>query len=670
MDPAKHGPEHDLLRQSVGNKVHKKLKRKQVRWLHGAPSCRSFSRARRPSARLRSRRFPLGLPEKLKHPLVTQGNAAARFMCKAALIQHRAGGYWSIEQPLASFFWDTPGARRLAKLPGAIRIEGDQCAFGAAWKKPTAWLTNGGFLKVLAKKCPGPPTHTKHDLLEGKVRNDSGELVWKTSLAAAYPKGLCREVARAYRPWAAEPFRPTTPIVIKNRTVYDALDPERTRKAAREKANQECIGGLRSAKESIEKIPKWTEAAAALTEILDQIVKENAETFEGILSTMGTEAAKDVPQEILDIAMERTLEKYELSEPAELFEHLRERAGDPETEVTQWLKGTAPMGILRPIKPTGVFPILSELERERAQRSYPDAVPERKGFTNYQCYEQNRDLADDQFDREVRKGYVETSFSRRTLEKTYGKIVPSKIAAIVKDTANGKKKTRLIHDMSRSGVNQKVTIRERVVLPRMTDVFASCLRLAATKAEREIIMLMVLDFADAFKHLKVAIEERRFLGGWTAKFGWFVYCVLFFGIVSGPLLWGRVAALIMRCTCALEPTKSNQHTYVDDPLVVVAGTRAECKAKFSKFILLWRLLGFNLSLPKGAFGQQVAWVGLHIRVDEHRIEATVDDMKREKLRITTEKFLNQKLIIRADLIVLSPGVSLTLVLPRMSVIAL
>ena len=50
---------------------------------------------------------------------------------------------------------------------------------------------------------------------------------------------------------------------------------------------------------------------------------------------------------------------------------------------------------------------------------------------------------------------------------------------------------------------------------------------------------MVIDFPDAFKHLRICPNEKRFLAG-TATLdnmqGYFVYDVLLFGAVAGPLL--------------------------------------------------------------------------------------------------------------------------------------
>ena len=109
------------------------------------------------------------------------------------------------------------------------------------------------------------------------------------------------------------------------------------------------------------------------------------------------------------------------------------------------------------IRPTGIFPELRQADRERAQRAYPQPAPEPRPYINYGCYYDHREDTDREFAREVGKGFVETFPSRAALEERYGKITPSRVAAIVKETPTGKK-TRLIHDMSRSGVNQRVRI--------------------------------------------------------------------------------------------------------------------------------------------------------------------------------------------------------------------
>ena len=98
----------------------------------------------------------------------------------------------------------------------------------------------------------------------------------------------------------------------------------------------------------------------------------------------------------------------------------------------------------------------------------------------------------------------------------------------------GELKVRPVHDLRRSGVNERVVVRERVVLPRVTDVVADTLDLQEEWPKCDV-EYFVLDFKDAFKQLSLDPRERRYMGG-EALGDFFVHRVLVFGIKSGPLI--------------------------------------------------------------------------------------------------------------------------------------
>ena len=179
----------------------------------GAP-CKAYSRARRADAfarvpPLRSELHPLGLPKlKPRHQrLVNDANLMAKRMAMLARAQVRVGGWISIENPEHSLLWQTPAYLRLRNLPGCRLVCGDQCCLGGRWQQPTGWLTNAGWLAaVVEHRCPGCPAHPKHPLMRGFLRHpETNEMVWATSLAAAYPPGLCQALAEAYHQHAGEP---------------------------------------------------------------------------------------------------------------------------------------------------------------------------------------------------------------------------------------------------------------------------------------------------------------------------------------------------------------------------------------------------------------------------------------------------------------------------------
>ena len=110
------------------------------------------------------------------------------------------------------------------------------------------------------------------------------------------------------------------------------------------------------------------------------------------------------------------------------------------------------------------------------------------------------------------------------LEKEVGPLWPSRIGVIVKRASKGMLKVRLIHDLRRSGVNAKIRLRERLVLPRISNIIESILDLMS-ELEDEQVELWGMDFRDAFKQLRVALDEAKFLVG-RSNSGWFSYLMV------------------------------------------------------------------------------------------------------------------------------------------------
>ena len=75
------------------------------------------------------------------------------------------------------------------------------------------------------------------------------------------------------------------------------------------------------------------------------------------------------------------------------------------------------------------------------------------------------------------------------------------------------RRVRLIHDLGRSGVNHRIRLPERLVLPRLSDAMSSIQTLLSDKSSDKEVELLVLNFKDAFKHLHAHPDERPFLSG-------------------------------------------------------------------------------------------------------------------------------------------------------------
>jgi len=158
-------------------------------------------------------------------------------------------------------------------------------------------------------------------------------------------------------------------------------------------------------------------------------------------------------------------------------------------------------------------------------------------------------------------------------------------------------------------VNARIHLQERLVLPRLSDIISATLDLMETGYDTEHLSFLVADFSDAFKMLRTHPRERRFLAG-RALGTYFVFCTVLFGVGTGPLVWCRVAASMMRITqAALGTDTSRIACFMDDPLLVVAGTRPERVSKALQALLLWRALGARVAWRKGNFGSSVQWIG-------------------------------------------------------------
>ena len=155
-----------------------------------------------------------------------------------------------------------------------------------------------------------------------------------------------------------------------------------------------------------------------------------------------------------------------------MFGVLLGEAKDPEDQVPLWLKGATPLGIKVPIEPAGVFPatepkgIGPTLEKLITLMEHKPSEGE---FKNYTSYQDNAQEADAQLKLEQEAGFLQWAATREELEAEHGELVMSRVGCIISEK-DGRRKIRLIHDLRRSLVNSKVTIRERLVLPRLSDL--------------------------------------------------------------------------------------------------------------------------------------------------------------------------------------------------------
>ena len=190
----------------------------------------------------------------------------------------------------------------------------------------------------------------------------------------------------------------------------------------------------------------------------------------------------------------------------------------------------------------------------------------------------------------------------------------NKLGLIVK-TRNNVTKARMILDTKESGAKRITAKTQRVILPRLFDAVIRLLLLLSmvTSGDTDGIEAFVLDFSDAFWQMPIRQEELRFFCATAILKGRRQYLVFLRaaqGSATAPLLWARLAALVMRLTQSLfSPERLSLMCYVDDPLAALRGSKEDRMVSAAMMVLVWEALGFKLAFAKGQLAQTVTWIG-------------------------------------------------------------
>ena len=376
--------------------------------------------------------------------------------------------------------------------------------------------------------------------------------------------------------------------------------------------DDQALGGLRNPHRCVDRLSGAPKVGEKLRLCIDECIHTNLDVLTSALHTVGS---NEVPSALIEGAAnlrERVAASFGVKAEANgqlqgrILTGISQELHDPDDEVLRWLvDDSTPLGIKRPIKLGGVFPLAEP-------RQATDDLDSWATTWNYASYGEHRQGAGRLLRREIDAGWLMWYPSEEAATAAHGPVTFSRIGVVAKQKGV-QLKLRLIHDLRRSGVNQQAVIQERVVLPRIMDFIEDVLFVGEQLKADEDWEVLILDFQDAFKHLVVDEAERGKLGG-RALVGCFVAKVLLFGAKAGPLLWGRVAALVMRITAVMNSgTNSRLQCYVDDPALIVGGTLLQRNRVMLRTILLWLLCGLRLAWTKGQRGSKGEWVGAHFR---------------------------------------------------------
>ena len=359
--------------------------------------------------------------------------------------------------------------------------------------------------------------------------------------------------------------------------------------------------------------------------------------------------------------------------PVDLWKALLTAAQDPEQEVLpRWMEQGFPLGIVCDIDYTKVFPKTDgDTAAVTASRIEGVVLEDHMGdLENYKSFKDSSDKAQLLLDEMVDKGRATVLHTWEEVCNTFGPEAQlTKVGCLVKLKEDGAVKSRLIFDGRRSGVNGRITCRERVTLPRVSDVAQGFLQLVSNNSQwfpGYYIELFALDFKDAFNMLQLRADERKFvvmkgLPDDKGRQRYYVSSCVVFGVATGPLVWSRVAAAAMRLgQSVMQAWETDVHCYIDDPLIVsVAQSTEQHTRHLLCYTGLWRSLGLDVSWKKVVRGQTLQWIGFQLTVtgpDSLDMQVELAESKKQKLLDVFEQLEQNHGMIPLHLVQYAVGV--------------
>jgi hypothetical protein len=628
---------------------------------HFAPPCRTLTRARREDKHGKATVMRSDArPEGWGNPAADEANNIVERMVVLCMLLCKRGATFAIENPWDSFIWLLKSMQKLLKLKDVQLVLLHQCPYGAVTQKATGILTNAQWMKSVCLRCQDvqPHYHLKGGLV-GWAWDYVGELwVWRTSLAAEYPCGLCQAWANALSQWLlSSPGKAwikarsfvkvgkfgNTLIRAGLLSTPTALAQSPSKAQVREKENAEVVGGLRDPRRAVARSAGLRAVGARIRKALTATITA------AVVYSFETNLKQGINEQVvyrarLALCKEFGADVVEGQYQHALMQAMLVAAGDPDALLLPgWLKDGFPLGIAAEIKNTGIFPATDKVSANiAASKANGKLVEDWAGDAqNYLSFEEVGAKAQAELDRLVQDARADVVDTWEQVVQMVGlEAKLTKLACLVKIKDDGSEKIRLLVDMRRSGVNGMMTLLERVVLPRISDVASSLSELLKVAEEEAAPEFLIADFVDAFYTLKLLEAERKYVVCKGLDGRYYIMRCVCFGLACGPLLWGRLAAAAMRLAqSAVLNSEGRAQCYVDDPIIIAAGkSKQERSTIFIRYVLLWMALGFGVAWQKAARGTSVTWIGVQLDLTGAFFRDLVVSMTESKKKKLLESF--------------------------------
>ena len=578
------------------------------------------------------------------------------------------GRTFSLEHPWQSFIWTLGVMRKLLKRPEVELVLLHQCPYGALAPKATGVLTNSSWMAAVHKLCHEVRPH-RHLLpgVSGHVWDFSQEeYVSRTSLMAEYPCGLCVAWARSLQSWLASKqglqwVRDRTffklgrwgntlvrgACLVHQRdlvAVHDARvlpEPTKSKQEKREEENSKVVGGLRDPRHAVTTNPALRKVGSAIRVLISEACRGvEVDKFE-------QEPHLGIPEVIVSDLRASLAQRYGAAEvdkgfQVEIWRGLLKEAEDVDAQVLpEWMAHGFPLGIKEEIVNPGVFPATEDVtDAIKASQTYGEKLVDDTGdLHNYVSFEEAGEIGQELLDKLESTGRAVKIGSWKEVQSKLGPEARlTRMACIVKEKEDKTIKARLVVDMKRSGVNGLMNLKERVILPRVSEVAGSFQQLMRDRWSHDAdIEMMAVDFTDAFNMLRLCDTEKPFVLVKDGKGEYYSMQVVCFGLAPGPLLWGRVAAATMRLTQAvLEKGEGRLHCFVDDPIILAVGRTQRARTwTFVMCLAFWAALGLDVAWRKSQRGRKITWIGFELQLLDDPLPALrvqLPEAKRQRMK--------------------------------------
>ncbi len=635
--------------------------------------------------------------------------------------------------------WHLPEVKQSLKNANASIAQFNTCSFQT--KQKTRWYKPGQFagrlegLEKLAKVCRCP-AWVRHDPVIGKSKTEeAGEYpdelaalvaeqivnIWKRVVNLEFLRYQMEikkdNISSLQAKWVENEEKRTRNMEGK-RTIHMALVPgnlgednipeANVRMSKKQRKGEEdwsCLGGMRNPAKAVARMHLLRETGIKIRKAWHEIAVQNPKVLDVAKNYGGDKAEFD--EEIVRSWRKRLEQLFETKEHMDdgvvlreniLFKSpLREElwsgwgkmARDPDTELVNFIRNGAPLGMAAEIPTShGVFPD-TEVGDEEEDKNGGVEFDVVKGMLNYKSVTEQPDQAKIEIERNIEKGFV-VRMTWEEASRRFGAGTCSKLALILKEKPDGTTKRRLILDMRRSGGNDRAVIPERIVLPRLADIVTMLRDLQAkkptlakniansgvpfgeAKEQADETEFILVDLADAFCHFAVDGRElRHCVTPDETSEGCLVWVAMLFGFKGAPLIMGRLSAAIGRLLSSMMADFEGQmQIYVDDVVMALQGPLQHRNYILASLLYTMAAFGVQTSLRKGERGRRVQWIGAMLEVWHHQVTLALPRKLKEDLVEVMTEWSSKGMIALKELRVVTGRLSWAAgVVPRMRWIA-